>query len=320
MLKVTIIMPIFNGESVIKKTFEGLQAQNTRRIEKIILIDDGSSDNWLKVCETFINKKVLPIEIIVHSQQRGLAACYNEGINATYTELFILMHQDIFLADTQSIEKVVKIMEEDPNLIAAYPTVIIPREVWEKFGFWAKCMFSRQIDKKHKIFSGKFDCIRKTTIKFDSETYMTGGEDADYYMKLKKIGPLIPSDIEVHHIHTMDKNFSLMQWMRKEAQFGEIYGTQIRRIFRELVEDVTLKSIINIFVRPLIVIGLFVPIINILAIAALIVFSIMYTKEVYLRCWNDPKILLLPLINSALLFIHVIYWWRGLFTGKQKTK
>ena len=53
MIKISIIVPIYNAENYLSKCLESLVRQTFKNIE-IILIDDCSTDNSKKIIEEFI--------------------------------------------------------------------------------------------------------------------------------------------------------------------------------------------------------------------------------------------------------------------------
>ena len=55
MPKISIIIPIFNVEKYITKCLQSLVNQTFQEIE-ILCIDDGSTDNSLKIVENFAQK------------------------------------------------------------------------------------------------------------------------------------------------------------------------------------------------------------------------------------------------------------------------
>ena len=52
--KVSIIVPVYNGEKYIKECVESLQNQNYKNIE-IIVVNDGSSDNTEKIVNRIVS-------------------------------------------------------------------------------------------------------------------------------------------------------------------------------------------------------------------------------------------------------------------------
>lgn len=57
MQKVSIIVPVFNGEKFLKKTIKSLLSQSYPDLE-IIIIDDGSTDNSSEIINSFNDKRI----------------------------------------------------------------------------------------------------------------------------------------------------------------------------------------------------------------------------------------------------------------------
>ena len=76
MHKVLVLIPCYNEEKNILRCLSNIITLNDKRIEKILLIDDGSTDKTMKIASKF--KKVL---IHKHSSNRGLGAAVRTGLN-----------------------------------------------------------------------------------------------------------------------------------------------------------------------------------------------------------------------------------------------
>lgn len=53
--KISIIVPVYNVEKYLERCVESLLLQSYKNIE-IILVDDGSTDQCSKICESFVEK------------------------------------------------------------------------------------------------------------------------------------------------------------------------------------------------------------------------------------------------------------------------
>ena len=75
--KISIIVPVYNLENYIEKTIEQLISQTYKNLE-IILVDDGSTDKSLELCNTFAKRdnRIL----VVHQQNQGVSVARNTGI------------------------------------------------------------------------------------------------------------------------------------------------------------------------------------------------------------------------------------------------
>ncbi|MBU3978370.1 glycosyltransferase [Patescibacteria group bacterium] len=237
MNKITIIIPVYNNFTTIQEVFDSLEKQNHKElIEEIIIIDDNSNDNTRNLIEKYQNESSFKTKLIIHTKSNGLAANYNEGIELSKTDYFILMHADIVLIGYNSFSKMLEPLLKNEDVIASYPIILHPYSVWKDYNFWQKCLFSRFVGKRLKMITGKFDCFNKKLLLnriglFNETTYRTAGEDSDIKIRINKIGKLkvFSSGIEIIHLHNKDFNFSLKKLIKKEAQLAEAQGAVLRK-------------------------------------------------------------------------------------------
>lgn len=52
--KISIIVPIYNGENHMRKCIDSILSQTYSNIE-LILVNDGSTDNTIKICNEYKN-------------------------------------------------------------------------------------------------------------------------------------------------------------------------------------------------------------------------------------------------------------------------
>lgn len=98
---VSIIIPIFNVEQYLSDTISSACKQTYKNLE-IILVNDGSTDNSLYICNEFSLKDQRII--IINKKNGGLSSARNAGINiATGEYLFFLDGDDFIEIDTIDI-------------------------------------------------------------------------------------------------------------------------------------------------------------------------------------------------------------------------
>ena len=91
-MKVTVLLPVFNGEPHLKIAIESILVQNFADFE-FIIIDDASSDRSPKVIRKYA-KKDNRIRAIYHSSNQGLASTLNEGLHIARSTYVARIDQD----------------------------------------------------------------------------------------------------------------------------------------------------------------------------------------------------------------------------------
>lgn len=61
MVKISVILPVFNGEKYIKKAIESVLDQSLADFE-LIVVNDGSTDNTLKIVNSFDDERIIVID------------------------------------------------------------------------------------------------------------------------------------------------------------------------------------------------------------------------------------------------------------------
>ncbi|WP_148410977.1 glycosyltransferase family 2 protein [Murimonas intestini] len=92
---ISIIIPVYNVEKYLSKCIESLMRQTNKDIE-IILINDGSSDNCLNICEHY-SKKDNRI-IVVNQENKGVSAARNAGLKIAKGEYIGFIDPDDWVA------------------------------------------------------------------------------------------------------------------------------------------------------------------------------------------------------------------------------
>jgi len=86
--KVIVVMPAYNAAKTLKKTYRDIPK---KVVDQIILVDDGSHDNTVKIA------KSLGIKVVVHPQNRGYGGnqktCYTIALNEG-AAVVVMIHPD----------------------------------------------------------------------------------------------------------------------------------------------------------------------------------------------------------------------------------
>ena len=115
---VSIIIPHFNGEMIIRNCLESLQNISYENIE-VILVDNGSTDNSI----TIIQKDFPTVKIIKSPINRGYAGGCNLGAENTKGKYLVFLNNDT-IQEPNWIGPLVNKMESNPNISSVQPKIL----------------------------------------------------------------------------------------------------------------------------------------------------------------------------------------------------
>ena len=111
----SIIIPFYNTQAYISRCIESLYHQGLKEsVFEVILVNDGSTDSSMQICESFASDHS-NIKIITQHNQ-GLSVSRNVGINEANGKYICFVDSDDFLA-ADGLSKVVPYCEEHPDII-----------------------------------------------------------------------------------------------------------------------------------------------------------------------------------------------------------
>lgn len=112
-VKISIIVPVYNAEKFLKKTIESVLKQSANL--ELILVDDGSTDESGKICDSY-QEKDTRVKVI-HQKNGGLCVARNSGIRSVSGTHVAFLDADDFL-DEDTLVSVQAILEKnDPDIL-----------------------------------------------------------------------------------------------------------------------------------------------------------------------------------------------------------
>ena len=167
MTKVSVIMPVYNVEKYLPQCLESILAQSLNDIE-IICVNDGSTDNSLKVLQEF--KACDNRIVIIDKANEGSGVARNAALAIAKGEYVYFVDSDDWLDNSGVLEKLYAKANADvlDNLIFG------GLSCYEKDGKFIKTKGGyslKHLDKKYfnKVFSAKD--IKKDVFKFPSTAW-----------------------------------------------------------------------------------------------------------------------------------------------------
>lgn len=105
----TIIIPAFNAEKWIEQCLNSALNQNTDFDYRVIVINDGSTDNTGKLIESFSDNKKL---IIIHQDNKGYSGARNVALQRVESEYIMFLDSDDYIT-SNTVERLVSVAKNE---------------------------------------------------------------------------------------------------------------------------------------------------------------------------------------------------------------
>lgn len=172
-IKLTIIIPVYNGEKHIKRCFDSIGKQESLQC---VFVNDGSTDNSAQILDSL--SKENPYVEVIHSSNGGVSNARNIGLNYAKGEWVTFLDVDDVLLHDWSL-KIKDKLESDFDLICF-------SHIWEYLPGKTKTVYYTNLDAKRLVLTTaemnpcwaklyRRSIIESNKLKFD--TSMKYGED-----------------------------------------------------------------------------------------------------------------------------------------------
>lgn len=90
----SIVIPVYKVEPYIEKCLESIYSQIDSLPVEVVIVNDGTPDNSMKVVQRFVNKQTL----IINQENQGLSVARNNGIAASHGKYVWCVDSDDWIA------------------------------------------------------------------------------------------------------------------------------------------------------------------------------------------------------------------------------
>tara|TARA_B100001063_G_scaffold221014_1_gene226322 strand:- start:63 stop:908 length:846 start_codon:yes stop_codon:yes gene_type:complete len=185
MQKVSIYIPVYNGEKTIKEVIDSVKFQSFS-FDEVIVINDCSTDNTGEILSTFSE-----IKIINNKDNKGLSHCRNVAINETRNEIVAAIDADVVL-DKYWLENIIKNLKDDTVMCGGN---LSEKYINNNYNNWRSVNYMQNWGNEDTINpSFLYGCntiqlknIWKKIGGYD-EKLKSNGEDIDYSRRIKNLG------------------------------------------------------------------------------------------------------------------------------------
>lgn len=107
-IKVSVVMPVYNADRYLAKSIESMLSQTLKEIE-LILVNDGSKDNSLRICEEY---KIKDNRVtVINKKNEGACIARNTGIEKARGKYIQLVDADDYI-ESNMLEEQYNLAEE----------------------------------------------------------------------------------------------------------------------------------------------------------------------------------------------------------------
>lgn len=111
MPRVSIIMPVYNGEKTLRRSLQSLANQTYKDFETVF-VDNNCTDSSLSIAAEFMDSANIRV---VECKPKGIVCALNCGVQNSRSELIARQDADDYWHPTK-LEKQVKFLDENPNV------------------------------------------------------------------------------------------------------------------------------------------------------------------------------------------------------------
>jgi len=113
--KVSVLMTCYNQEKFVNKAIQSILSQKTNFDFELLIGEDYSTDNSLKICENYQQKYPNIIKIISDHKNIGLSANQQRLMDASTGEYIAFCEADDYWIDEYKLKKQVEFLDSNPN-------------------------------------------------------------------------------------------------------------------------------------------------------------------------------------------------------------
>lgn len=226
---ITFLIPAYNEEDKIERCLKGIFSLNyPKKKLKVIVIDDGSTDNTAKIARRYKGVKVL------RQRHRGKAIALNHGLKYVNTELVASMDADSF-PDPDYLLKLVGHFEKK-DVAATTPAIKITSvDSWIRKIQWVEYSFQIWLRKLFSIFECEYVVPGPGGVCRTSAVREVGGwkncltEDMEITFRLREKGYRLANTIDAYTYTDAPKDFKEL-W-KQRVRWYRGYLESVRKHF-----------------------------------------------------------------------------------------
>jgi len=220
-LKVSIVIPTFNGAKKLNTLLDSLLRQNKKNFETVVVVD-GSTDNTLDVLNEYVDR--FSSLKIIQQKNKGRAGARNVGVRATISDILIFYDDDME-PNAQSVEKHLLFHQTYEGLVTGNPFEMeeqLKTDIQNYKASLTKKWFDKYHDELNQLnFADLFFTTANCSMRRESFNRLNGfderlkdAEDFDFAYRAMEANILVffdKTNLAIHHDFITCKSYILRQ-------------------------------------------------------------------------------------------------------------
>ncbi len=210
--KISIILPIYNSEKTIGEALTAIRSLEYKNYE-VIIVDDNSSDNSVRIAEKF------KFNIVKLKENHGAAEARNIGSRKASGELLLFTDADVILPK-DTLTKAAKYYSKGKNIfIGMFSPKLRFKNIFSQYKHLYLCYYYLKQGEHLHTLDTSLTVIKRSIFEkhngFDKTIRIS--EDAELGTRLLRAGETItqPKDLNMEHIkHYSPKSFVKTDYIR----------------------------------------------------------------------------------------------------------
>ncbi len=118
---VSIIIPVYNVEHYLSECLDSVLNQTYKSIE-VILVDDGSTDNSVHICDEYSSKDSRVL--VIHKNNEGVSSARNDGTLASSGEYITYVDSDDYWRGEYHLSNIIKLINDTNGDVICFSKIL----------------------------------------------------------------------------------------------------------------------------------------------------------------------------------------------------
>tara|TARA_B110000438_G_scaffold135785_1_gene131289 strand:- start:5949 stop:6848 length:900 start_codon:yes stop_codon:yes gene_type:complete len=267
--KITIAIPVYNGEKFLKKCVESILKQ-TRVDFELIISDNASTDGTAAICKEY-EKKDERIKCIFQKKNMGAINNFKILLENAIGDYFLFVAVDNYLSPT-FLEKCAETLDSNPNTVGCISKIVIDEQYTDPFKKEKKILkklglafrpydtipilgrYEERIKKMLKEWQWEmfYSLYRTTELKKSTIWEFWTGFDAAWVLNILKYGEIRVVNEPLYHSYPSGENTKGLLYIGKtynNSTLAKIFPfyTLTKWCLNNIGKDLFLKNIHHFF-------------------------------------------------------------------------